>query len=126
MKIVLTLVSFFIALFLNAQGVSGLRAFYREGQTFLTWQEVPSFNGEWYNVYISDKAISDISGAKLIARIPEGSRHFGFLRDKNAEFFKKLKLEQESWTKAIQIEDDETNSKQLPEGTGFICKDNQN
>ncbi len=105
-----------------AQGVSDLKAFYREGQTFLTWKEDSSRSGEWYNVYVSDKPISYVSDAKLIARIPEGSRHFGFFRDKDADFNKKLKLDQESWAKAIQIEDDETNSKQLPEGTGLFVR----
>jgi len=57
-----------------AQGarVSGLRAFYREGQTFLTWREDDGGTAQWYKVYVYDQPITNenLDRATFIAQIP--------------------------------------------------------
>jgi hypothetical protein len=100
-------------------------AFYREGQTFLTWREDAAVTGEWYLVYSSDRPITaaNLDQAKRVAKIPEGSRRFQFLRNVQKDqkgFF--ADLAQEKWFQAIQIEDDENASRQLPEGTGLFVR----
>ena len=101
------------------------KAFFREGQTFLTWPEDTAAKGEWYLVYAAEQPITaeTLPKAKRVAKIPEGSRKFQFLRNidvNSAPFF--TKLAQEKWLQAIQIEDDENNAKQLPEGTGLFVR----
>jgi hypothetical protein len=100
-------------------------AFFREGQTFLTWREDASATGEWYCVYAAAEPITaqNVAQAKCVARIPEGSRRFQFLRNvdiASQPFFNKLA--QEKWMQAIQIEDDENGARQLPEGTGLFIR----
>ena len=102
---------------------SEAKAFFREGQTFLTWQEDAAANGEWYLVYASSNPITveNLDQAKRIAKIPEGSRKFQFLRNVDVEkqqFYRDLM--KEPWYAAIQIEDDEHGAKQFPEGTGLF------
>jgi len=102
-----------------------VKAFFREGQMFLTWKEDPAAQGEWYKVYAGDKPITagSLDKAKCIAKIPEGSNHFQFLRNINTakhRFFGPLS--KEKWHQAIQIEDDENASKQLPDGTGLFVR----
>jgi len=104
---------------------SSANAFFREGQTFLTWQEDASVTGEWYCIYASSEPITagNLNKAKRVAKIPEGSRHFQFLRNVTKDpkgFFKNIA--QEKWFQAIQIEDDENAAKQLPEGTGLFVR----
>jgi hypothetical protein len=106
-------------------GVTGLKAFYREGQTFLTWQEDAAASGEWYRVYASGEQITaaNLSAAKLVAKIPEGSNHFAFLRNVNVSrrgFFQELA--KAKWYRAIQIEDDPDGARQLPDGTGLFVR----
>jgi hypothetical protein len=100
-------------------------AFFREGQTFLTWQEDNAVSGEWYCVYASTQPITtnNLSQAQRVAKIPEGSRHFQFLRNINIQssgFW--TDLVQEPWYEAIQIEDDENGAKQLAAGTGLFVR----
>ena len=110
---------------LASEGVTQLKAFYREGQTFLTWREDASVKGGWYLVHASDKPITSDSLDKTtrIAKIPEGSNHFAFLRNVDISrnrFFQSLV--KEKWYRAIQIEDDANASKQLPDGTGLFVR----
>lgn len=100
-------------------------AFFREGQTFLTWQEDNAVSGEWYNVYASTQPITanNLAQAQRIAKIPEGSRHFQFLRNVNIQsnaFW--TDLVQEPWYQAIQIQDDENGANQLAAGTGLFVR----
>ena len=109
----------------QAGQAAGIKAFYREGQTFLTWREDASVKGERYKVYAGDKPIggANLGQAKCIAVIPEGSNRFQFLRNINAakhRFFGPLT--RKKWYRAIQIEDDENASKQLPDGTGLFVR----
>ncbi|MFW6159223.1 MAG: hypothetical protein ACOC8E_07690, partial [Planctomycetota bacterium] len=55
-----------------------LRAFYREGQTFLTFREDGSVEAERYRVYRSDRRITEetLGGAELVAILLEGSCRF--------------------------------------------------
>ncbi len=105
-------------------GVTELKAFYREGQTFLTWKEEPSAKGSWYRVYGAPEPITaeNLPSAALLAKVPEGSNRFGFLRnlDTAKGFFQQLA--QEKWCRAIQIEDDENASRQLADGTGLFVR----
>ncbi|KPK79881.1 MAG: hypothetical protein AMJ81_12670 [Phycisphaerae bacterium SM23_33] len=107
------------AVVLGGQGVTGLKAFCREGQTFLTWKEDGS---KWYRVYAADRPIRAAAEAALVAKIPQGSNRFGFLRnvDTSKGFFQSLAAEE--WCRAIQIEDDQAGAKQLPDGTGLFVR----
>jgi hypothetical protein len=126
---VLLTVSVVVGFFLLATPVSAVassaKALIREGQTFLTWQEDASVTGEWYCVYAATEPVTtqNLDKARRVAKIPEGSRHFQFLRnvakDKKGFF---ADLAQEKWFQAIQIEDDETGAKQLTEGTGLFVR----
>lgn len=105
------------------QQVTGLRAVNREGQTFLTWKEDGESKGEWYRVYASRQAIStrNFDEAKLVAKIPEGSNRFGFLRNIDPKRSSRLcEILQEKRCDAIQIEDYEDGRKQLSDGTGLF------
>jgi len=57
---------------------SEVKAFFREGQTFLTWKEDGSVAGETYRVYRADQPITaaTLAGAKMIAEVKEGSSRF--------------------------------------------------
>ena len=109
----------------RAGQAADLQAMYREGQTFLTWQEDGTVSGEWYCVYASTQPITaqNLDQARRLAKIPEGSRHFQFLRNVNVqaqEFW--TNLVQEPWYEAIQIEDDENGAKRLAAGTGLFVR----
>lgn len=81
----------------RAGQAADLQALYREGQTFLTWQEDGTVSGEWYCVYVSAQPITaqNLDQARRVAKIPEGSRHFQFLRNVNVQA-------QEFWTNLVQ------------------------
>jgi hypothetical protein len=102
------------------------KPFFREGQTFLTWQEDASVTGEWYCIYAAAEPITagNLDKAKRLAKIPEGSRRFPFLRNVKKDTAKGFfqNLAKEKWFHAIQIEDDENGAKQLPEGTGLFVR----
>ena len=73
----------------EAEGRS-LKAFYREGQTFLTWREDAAANGEWYRIYASDVPITaaNLKRADLIARTETtAAANFGRLSELEAEGF---------------------------------------
>jgi len=107
---------------LSAGGVTGLKAFYREGQTFLTWKEDASVEGEWYKVYVSAKPITaaKLAEAEFIAKIPEGSREFRFLKDAH-KHLKKV-LASCKWTGGVQLQDDDNAAKVLAPGTGVFVR----
>ncbi|OGJ88873.1 MAG: hypothetical protein A2268_09310 [Candidatus Raymondbacteria bacterium RifOxyA12_full_50_37] len=62
-----------LALSLFSAQPSDVTGFFREGQTFLTWEEDNSQTDEKYRVYRSISQITDISSADLVAEINEGS-----------------------------------------------------
>jgi hypothetical protein len=100
-------------------------AFFREGQTFLTWQEDNAVTGEWYHVYASAQPITanNLSHAQRVAKIPEGSRRFQFLRNVDIQsnsFW--TNLVQQPWYEAIQIQDDENGAQRLAAGTGLFVR----
>jgi len=61
-----------------ASQVTGVKAFFRDGQTFLTWQENTTVKGETYHVYRSDEPITtqNLADNSMIATVPEGSSRF--------------------------------------------------
>ena len=105
-----------------AAGVTDLKAFYRDGQTFITWKEVGGTPKAWYAVYRHDEPITaeTLAKAARIAKVPAGSNRWGFFRNVNTSkgFFKALAAE--PWAKGIQIADDPAGGKQLPDGTGLL------
>jgi len=58
-----------------AEKVTELKAFWRQGQTFLTWKELGDVEKEAYRLYQSDKPITpaNVKAAKELATVPEGS-----------------------------------------------------
>lgn len=69
----------------QTSGVTKLRAEYRYGQTFLTWQESPVPVGTTFNVYLSRRPISDeatLAEAKQICRWIEPRSAEDWTRDK--------------------------------------------
>ncbi|HBA83506.1 MAG TPA: hypothetical protein DCZ95_05360 [Verrucomicrobia bacterium] len=57
---------------------SGLAAFHRSGQTFLTWTERPELTAEQYTIYRHTAPIttSTLAQASRLYRVPEGSARF--------------------------------------------------
>ncbi len=104
-------------------GPTAVKAFYRQGQTFVTWKEDSAAKGEWYKVYASDKPIGDVKAATFIAKIPEGSRNYRWTKTASAKLrsmaFRKAKHAAKCFD-GIQLEDDENTGKILPEGTGVF------
>ena len=58
--------------------VTQVKAFFRDGQTFITWQEDNAIRGEAYRVYRHAEPITSesLSQARLLAVVPEGSSRF--------------------------------------------------
>ena len=58
--------------------VTQVEALFRDGQTFITWKEDGRIQGEVYRVYRHTEPITpqNISKAKLLAEVPEGSSRF--------------------------------------------------
>ena len=103
--------------------VQDLRAFVREGQTFLTWQEDES---DWYYVYASATPIKSLKNRKWIAKIPKGSNRFRFPslvshKGHTGKIYRKL-FEGKPWADRIQIESSLDSSKGLPDGTGLFVR----
>ncbi len=106
-------------------GPTAVKAFYRQGQTFITWKEDSAAKGEWYKVYASDKPISNVKAATFIAKIPEGSRNYRWIKVASPKLrksaFRKAKHVAKCFD-GIQLEDDENTGKILPEGTGVFVR----
>lgn len=47
--------------------ISGLKAFARDGQIFLTWNEAETVTGSSFNVYVANKKIKNVTRAKIAA-----------------------------------------------------------
>ena len=62
----------------HAAGATEVRAFFREGQTFLTWKEDGTVKGESYRIYRHAEPITaaNLSEAKVLAEVAEGSSRF--------------------------------------------------
>ncbi len=58
--------------------VSGVTAFFRDGQTFITWKEDATVTGESYRIYRHGEPITpeNLAKAALLATVPEGSSKF--------------------------------------------------
>ena len=56
-----------------AQQASGLKAFFRAGQTFITWTECGAAE---YRLYRAPAKITDLKAAKLIATVAKGSSSY--------------------------------------------------
>jgi len=70
--------SFGVVVHCEAAPPTDVTAFFREGQTFLTWTEDGSAKGESYRVYRHAEPITagNLAKAKLLAEVPEGSSKF--------------------------------------------------
>lgn len=57
---------------------TGLKAFHRSGQTFITWTERSSLTGEWYRVYRHNQPITseNLKNAVCLQQVAEGSGRF--------------------------------------------------
>jgi prolyl oligopeptidase family protein len=102
-------------------GLHGIGAFYREGQTFVTWTELADVEGETYRVYRSDRPISarNLLDAALIATVPEGSCWFEHEMKKS---MLEMKTGIKGYGQRFCIVDNPENDpkKMLPEGTGLL------
>ncbi|HED36455.1 MAG TPA: hypothetical protein ENJ08_19840 [Gammaproteobacteria bacterium] len=109
---------------------SGVNAFFRDGQTFLTWQEDSTIKGEAYRIYRSDKPITtqNLTDDSLIATILEGSSRFEEMWSKNGNNLLKHRLRKMRPKTAARviprlcIEDagDDNKAEMLSENTGLL------
>jgi len=116
------------ALFLGAaappsagEKVTGVKAFFREGQTFITWKELGSVQGESYRVYQAQRKITpaNLKSAKLLATISEGSCVF---RRELRKKFLQARTGIKGYGQRFCIADNLNNDpgKMLPIGTGLF------
>lgn len=111
-----------------AAQASAVKAFFRDGQTFLTWQEDSTVNDETYRVYRSDQPITtqNLADKSVIATVSEGSSRFEEMWSKNGENPLQNKHKQaEAAVRVIPrlcIEDagDDNKAKMLSENTGLL------
>jgi hypothetical protein len=101
---------------------TALKAFYREGQTFLTFQEDASVEGERYRIYRSERPITadTLGDAKLCAVLLEGSCRFRQpIHKLNPK--KPTKKHPDLITfKNFVLHDVDKGGKPLPDGTGLL------
>jgi hypothetical protein len=102
-----------------------VKAFFRQGQTFLTWKEDGAAKGETYRVYRSDKPIADLVDAKVIAEVREGSSRFQemWTRDRKALLSHRRKGGTPPWVVprlCIEPVGDDNRPKMLPEDNGLL------
>jgi len=116
------------ALFLGAaappsagEKVTGVKAFFREGQTFITWRELGSLQGESYRVYQAQRKITpaNLKSAKLLATISEGSCVF---RRELRKKFLQARTGIKGYGQRFCIADNLNNDpdRMLPVGTGLF------
>lgn len=96
-----------------------VNAFHREGQSFLTWNEDQTVDGEWYNIYLCPEPIGPgaLSTARKIARVPEHSGKYRWVHDRL-----RAELNHPEWLHGIQLEDDVNTEKLLADGTGVFVR----
>jgi len=111
-----------------AEQVSDIRAFFRDGQTFLTWQGDNAIKGETFRIYRSDKPITtqNLTGHSSIATIDEGSSRFEEMWSKDGKsLLKRKEMLPETAARIIPrlcIEDagDDNKAKMLSENTELL------
>lgn len=111
-------------------GATDVQAFFREGQTFLTWKEDPSVEGEVYHVYRSTGPIKveQLDEAERIATVPEGSCRFREMwtrpdKDGKQNLLTKRGGEPPAWViprLSIEPVGEDNQPKMLSEGTGLL------
>jgi hypothetical protein len=78
-KIILLILIFYFSFSGSfSQSVSGLKAIFKNGQTFLTWNNISELNKVTYYVYRSDqpfKSISDFSKDNFLAKVNDSSTY---------------------------------------------------
>lgn len=114
LKALLVSIAFFSQAVATAE-VTGIKAFHREGQTFITFTEDAAASGEQYRVYRSGEPITkeSLGKAEHIATLLEGSSKFRV----NVQKFKLMK---EAGITHYQIEDVDKGGKPLTDGTGLL------
>ena len=111
---------------LAAAQASGVKAFFREGQTFLTWNEDNTTEGETYRVYRSDKPLTtqSLESNTAIATVAEGSSRFEEMWSKNGKRLLRHKqaVAAPRIIPRLCIEDagEDNRAKMLPESTGLL------
>ena len=129
--LVITILVMVIGPFQEAAGqVSDVKAFFRDGQTFLTWQEDNTVKDEIYHVYRSDKPITtqNLADYNMIATIAEGSSNFEEMWSKDGTNLLKHSNKDKQAEAAARIiprlciEDagDDNNAKMLSKSTGLL------
>ena len=103
------------------EAVTELKAFYREGQTFITWKELAEAKSEKYRVYRAEAKIGKdtLGKAELVATLPENSgAHTEEVRIKVLEKSSKLP----GYGQRFMIQDNPKNDPQaqLAEGLGLF------
>lgn len=101
--------------------VTELHAFFREGQTFITWRELPAVRNETYRVYRSDRSIdpANLKDATRVATVPEGSGIFRRERKRKA-LEKKTGIQGYGQRFCIVDNLDNDPAKMLAPGTGLF------
>ncbi len=112
---------------LNVQAAEAkdLKVLFRDGQSFITWQEDASVTGESYRVYRHTKAITtkNLKDATLLLEVKEGSSRFVEMWDKSNTKILSHKKKKADWLiPRLCIEDvgEDNQAKMLAEDTGLV------
>jgi len=101
--------------------VTDVKAFYREGQTFITWKELSDVKGEKYAIYQSDEPITagNLAGADRLATVAEDSGAFALERRQKI-LEKKTKVPGYNFRYIIHDNPKADPKAQLDEGVGLF------
>jgi len=111
---------------LHAEQPTDVKAFFRDGQTFITWREDAAAQGESYRVYRSDRPITaaGLARARMILEVREGSCKFREMFQKDGRsLLVNRKKQTPPWViprLCVQPAGDDGRPSMLPEGTGLL------
>ena len=113
---------------LEAAQPTDVRAFFRDGQTFITWKEDGAATGETYRVYRSGRPLTTagLAGAKMVLEVREGSCRFREMFQKDGKsLLVDRKKQSPPWViprLCIEPVGDDNVPKMLAEGTGLMVR----